>query len=91
MSDSPSQPEPKRSRVVALKKPPPVVNGEAVALAEGLLQMAKSGELQELVVVWAAPDGVTSNERTGIEHIAPILGELRLVGDELSEAAREED
>ena len=91
MSDSPIQTEPKRGRVVALKKPPPMVNPEAVALAEGLLQMAKAGEIQDLMAVWATPDGETFNERTAIEYVAPMLGELRLVGDELSQSAREDE
>lgn len=80
----------RRSRVVGLRKPPPPVSAEAVALCEGLLDMARKGEIVEIMVVYADAAGATGNERTSIEFVAGMLGELRLVGDDLSEAARNE-
>jgi len=53
--------------------------------------MAKAGEIVEIVAAWACADGSTDNERTGIASVAAMLGELRLLGDDLSEAARTED
>ncbi len=89
-TDQPDAPR-KRARVVALKRPALPVNADAVALCEELLRLAKAGELVELVAVCGLPDGSTDNERTAIASVSAILGELCLVSDGLSEAARSGD
>ena len=83
--------EPKRGRVTALKRPDPKPDPECVELAELTLKQAQSGAICELVVITGSPDGSTEGARTGIRNVSAILGELRLVGDDLSEAARSDD
>lgn len=96
MADESAPPEPaadapaprRRGRVVALPKPPPAVSPAAVELAERLLRMAQAGELVELAVVYVGADGASGNDWTPIESAALVLGELRLLSDDLSEAVR---
>ena len=95
MADEPlppdAAPEPaprKRGRVVALAKPKPPVYHEVVDTLRELLERAEQGEIAELVVVYAEPDGATGYQRTTVTFMAAMLGELRLVGDDLSEIAR---
>ncbi len=84
------EPEKPRRRVVAIPKPPKPVNPDCVALFRGLLERAESGDVTEAAVAWIEADGSSNNERTGIVSVASMLGELKLVADDLSAAAREE-
>lgn len=44
-----------------------------------------------LAFLFATQDGATGYSMTEISYISPMLGELRVVGDILSEQARNED
>lgn len=87
--DEPEKPA-RRSRVVAIPKPPKPVNPDCVALFRELLARSEAGDVTEAVVAWVESDGTSNNERTGVSCVAAMLGELKLVADDLSAAAREE-
>jgi hypothetical protein len=89
--DAAPEPAPrKRGRVVALAKPKPPVYHEAVDTLRELLERAEQGEIAELVVVYAEPDGATGYHRTTVSYLSAMAGELGFVRDELSEIARSE-
>jgi hypothetical protein len=90
--DAPAEPAParKRGRLVGLPRPAPTVSPAAIELAERLVRMARAGELVELAVVFVGPDGASGNDWTPIESAALVLGELRLLADDLSEIVRGE-
>lgn len=81
---------PKRRRLAVVKPPPKPVNPDCVELFRVLHEQAERGDVTEAVVVWLEFDGSTDNERTGISDAVGILGQLKLVADEISAATREE-
>ncbi len=83
------QPEkPARPRVVRIPKPPKPVKGQAVALLKSLLERAERGEIVDLAVVVVTDDGMGDGDWIDLEYGNIVVGELRLLTDEISAAMR---
>jgi len=91
--DSPQDVRPtepaKRRSVVGLRQPRPPVSAEAVELLREALQQAESGQITDVVLIYARHDGVSASQRTELDYGPAILGEMWMAGDEICAAMNE--
>ena len=79
---------PKRGRLSVIKREPPPVNAEVVDMLRDWLSRAERGEIIEFAAVCVTNELFGHSERTAIDYTTVMLGELKLLADEISEASR---
>ena len=70
-------------------KPQPVAG--VVELLDALLTLARDGEICEVAVVYASPRGEVERDATAIQLGYAVLGAMRVLADQISEAIREDE